>query len=913
MDCDESIYKPILNKVRMCPIGPLVEEFEKRNKLKVLLNWLEARANEGNETPELYTGLAKIYVDLGREPQTFLINNQFYDPKEVGKYCESRNPHLAFFAYKKAWGNCDAELIELCYKNSFFNLLAQYLVERQNADLWKVVLAADNVHRPKIVEQVVQSALPQTHNTDEVSVAVKAFIEADLSEGLIELLDQLVLHHPEFMSHGGLQTLLILTAIKSDHSRVMDYVNRLDKYDPKRLCPLALENGLYEEAVEMYSKFGKHEDAMNIMLEQIGDLTRAEIYAAKINSPEVWSRLGKAELVAERPVEAINAYLKAEDPSNFDEVIAVAERGEKYEELIEYLLMARSKVKEPKVDGELIYAYGQCQRYTELEDFITQTHNANLQTVGDRCYDSKLYEAGKIIFTYIGNYARLASCLVHLREFQAALEAAKKANTPRTWKEVNYACVRARQFRLAAIAGLNIIIHPDHLDDVIQYYEKYGYWEELIKLLESGLTLEEAHTGMFTELGVLFAKYDPDRLMDYLKTYFQKIHVPKLLRACEEYKMWPEAVFLHAHYDQHDRAVSIMMEHSPSAWTHDLFVDSLQKVANSDLHYRAIYFYLREQPMLLNDMLIALAEKLDLPKTVAVLKRTGYIALTQSFLQHVQGHNIEAVNEALNEVLLENDDHQGLRASVLEYDNFDQMKLVKVLEKHELLEFRRIAAILYRKNKKYVESLNLSKADGLHRDAVETALDSKKPELAEHLLRYFISIKEREFFAVCLYTCYELLKPDVVTELTWRFGLFEFAMPYMVQTMREMNNRLDNLTKKLEDIHKKEEKFAAKGEEEPPPMEEIIGGLTSSVPALMPPPDMMMPGLMSLPQLMPGPGMMDMGMMNMALMGTGMNMGMGMGMGGMDMGMNPGMMGMNMGMMPGMGMRMGTTTGSTQQ
>eukprot|EP00826_Nyctotherus_ovalis_P034490 TRINITY_DN2881_c0_g4_i3.p1 TRINITY_DN2881_c0_g4~~TRINITY_DN2881_c0_g4_i3.p1 ORF type:complete len:386 (-),score=114.62 TRINITY_DN2881_c0_g4_i3:140-1297(-) len=381
----------------------------------------------------------------------------------------------------------------------------------------------------------------------------------------------------------------------------------------------------------------------------------------------------------------------------------------------------------------------------------------------------------------------------------------------------------------------------------------------------------------------------------------------------DRYKMWPEAVFLHAHYDQHDRAVSIMMEHSPSAWTHDLFVDSLQKVANSDLHYRAIYFYLREQPMLLNDMLIALAEKLDLPKTVAVLKRTGYIALTQSFLQHVQGHNIEAVNEALNEVLLENDDHQGLRASVLEYDNFDQMKLVKVLEKHELLEFRRIAAILYRKNKKYVESLNLSKADGLHRDAVETALDSKKPELAEHLLRYFISIKEREFFAVCLYTCYELLKPDVVTELTWRFGLFEFAMPYMVQTMREMNNRLDNLTKKLEDIHKKEEKFAAKGEEEPPPMEEIIGGLTSSVPALMPPPDMMMPGLMSLPQLMPGPGMMDMGMMNMALMGTGMNMGMGMGMGGMDMGMNPGMMGMNMGMMPGMGMRMGTTTGSTQQ
>ena len=218
---------------------------------------------------------------------------------------------------------------------------------------------------------------------------------------------------------------------------------------------------------------------------------------------------------------------------------------------------------------------------------------------------------------------------------------------------------------------------------MIQYYEKYGYWEELIKLLESGLTLEEAHTGMFTELGVLLAKYVPDRLMEYVKTYFQKIHVPKLLRACEEYKMWPEAVFLHCHYNQYDRAVMIMMDHSPTAWIHDLYVDALQKVANADLHYKSIYFYLREQPMQLNDMLIAISEKLDLPKTVAVLRRTGYIALTQAFLQHVQNHNIEAVNEALNEILLENDDHQGLRGSVLEYANFDQMKLVKILEKHE--------------------------------------------------------------------------------------------------------------------------------------------------------------------------------------------------------------------------------------
>src|SRR2546430_8956531 len=33
-------------------------------------------------------------------------------------------------------------------------------------------------------------------------------------------------------------------------------------------------------------------------------------------------------------------------------------------------------------------------------------------------------------------------------------------------------------------------------------YEREGYFEELISLLEAGLGLERAHMGMFTELGI---------------------------------------------------------------------------------------------------------------------------------------------------------------------------------------------------------------------------------------------------------------------------------------------------------------------------------------------------------------------------------------------------------------------------
>jgi clathrin heavy chain len=49
-----------------------------------------------------------------------------------------------------------------------------------------------------------------------------------------------------------------------------------------------------------------------------------------------------------------------------------------------------------------------------------------------------------------------------------------------------------------------------------------------------------------------------------------------------------------------------------------------------------------------------------------------------------------------------------LRSSLETYDQYDAIKLAKRLEKHELLEFRRIAALLYR------VSLNLGASQGCH-------------------------------------------------------------------------------------------------------------------------------------------------------------------------------------------------------
>lgn len=99
--------------------------------------------------------------------------------------------------------------------------------------------------------------------------------------------------------------------------------------------------------------------------------------------------------------------------------------------------------------------------------------------------------------------------------------------------------------------------------------------------------------------------------------------------------MWPEAVLLHTQYSQFDQAIITMIEHSPTAWKHDTFSHNIVKVSNHDLYYKAMIFYLEEEPMLLNDLLRLLAAKIDLTKCVQVMKRTGHIALITPFLKSV--------------------------------------------------------------------------------------------------------------------------------------------------------------------------------------------------------------------------------------------------------------------------------------
>ena len=81
----------------------------------------------------------------------------------------------------------------MCNENSLFKSEARYLVRRRDPELWKVVLDVENSFRRQLIDQVVQTALSETQDPEDVSVTVKAFMSADLPNELIELLEKIVL------------------------------------------------------------------------------------------------------------------------------------------------------------------------------------------------------------------------------------------------------------------------------------------------------------------------------------------------------------------------------------------------------------------------------------------------------------------------------------------------------------------------------------------------------------------------------------------------------------------------------------------------------------------------------------------------------------------------------------------------
>jgi len=183
---------------------------------------------------------------------------------------------------------------------------------------------------------------------------------------------------------------------------------------------------------------------------------------------------------------------------------------------------------------------------------------------------------------------------------------------------------------------------------------------------------------------------------------------------------------------------------------------------------------------------------------VNVVQKLGHLPVIKKYLETIQEKDIREVNNALHDLYIDEEDFESLRSSVSKFQNFDSLGLAKRLSSNDLLEFKRIASQLYKQNKRWKQSIELSKSNKLYKDAMDTAAESKDREVAEELLQFFVDPNSHisnphQCFAACLYTCYELIRPDLALELAWRHKMLDFVFPYFIQYLKDVQQKIDDM------------------------------------------------------------------------------------------------------------------------
>jgi clathrin heavy chain len=156
---------------------------------------------------------------------------------------------------------------------------------------------------------------------------------------------------------------------KELYGRVMDYIDRLDNFDGPDIASICTSEGLFEEAFAIYNKFNGKLEALGVLVENLRvsficphhmsssihqnissfaycihqDLDRAKDYATACNMESVWFRLARAQLDANKVQDAIDSYVKSNDPSDYARVIDAAQASQQHPALINFLQMARKK------------------------------------------------------------------------------------------------------------------------------------------------------------------------------------------------------------------------------------------------------------------------------------------------------------------------------------------------------------------------------------------------------------------------------------------------------------------------------------------------------------------------------------------------------------------------------------------
>lgn len=748
-------------------------------------------------------------------------------------------------------------------------------------------------HRDLLMQAIALNPPCALEKLDEeqVFVMVQSFVaiqgdDAKIARYLLEVLEKVVLTPGStFLRNTALQNLLIINAIKAqEYGKVSAYIKAKECfYDADVVAKACVDAAnitqfeqLYEDAFEVYRRFNRLADGAKILLTYMS-LEKAVAFATQVNLPEVWGIVGSAQIdyaqraiteaqdcqtAVQRIKDSVSAFMKSKTASDYRRLISIvflvardyAEHIpqliiEAFQALTDYLRMARgimflaqNQAAHCEIDTALMYCLARLGKYDELDAFLHMVsamgagvipNRGSIKDVGDRCYSEMRYEPARLLFSAVNDWFMLALTLLKLGDYRNAIDAARKADSPKCWREVNAACLVAGEVALAKTAGLYLVVLQDELPGVTRFYEERGCINELIDLLESGTEHPQAKAytskelNIFTMLATIYCQYmwfirdhSSQKLYRFLKAHTDKISVPTLIKKTREARLWRELVFLYTYSNDFDLAAQEMITHPPVSFDHKQLLQIVGKVSKPELLVDIAEFYFSYAPAELNEFLRvsylgyfhdgSTAEavrdfiSVDPAAVVRIARRLGVLPLITEYLELLVKENNADLHNALVEVYVTSYNAEALRKLLAATLNFDTGKLLAILMgEGQTDEMKKVAVVLYGKLKRYDDGVRYAIQNEFYEEAAECAAASQDVDQCEGLLRLVCSDDfpnkaiRREVFSICLLRCGNIVRGDIVMELAWIHDLMDNMMPFMIMTLRKNADTVEKLSQDL--------------------------------------------------------------------------------------------------------------------
>jgi len=540
---------------------------------------------------------------------------------------------------------------------------------------------------------------------------------------------------------------------------------------------------------------GMEEEAMRILIDCIHSLPRAQAFAEKIDRPSVWTMLAEASLVECDVEAAVDALLRAENVDFLSKVTQASERSSNYAFLAKYVSMVRSssKSRAPEVETEILYCLVKIGDIVELQNFVETSKLADFHSVANRCRSEKLYEAACVLFQKCNDMNALSLTYAEMGSVELAVESAEKANNLQTWKQLIVLCFERKELDLANRCARNIISNADEIHEIIELYEKNKLFNDVITVLQDFLGSSNAHMGAFTELAILYVKYYPEKSFDFVKMHHQRINKHKLNVYCREMSMWEICCFLYQTSNEWDNAANVMLTEPAYTFEHELLLNILSKVSVDDTIDKAIEFYFSYQPALINELLIALRNRLDIDRIIRLISKNTHAFITMPFLDTMLAKNVAKVNDLFIDLCIQEDDIKGLRKIVENTTSFDVDGVCRRLESDAHQSIRLLGAKLLSVNNKPAKAVEVYQAEKLYVAVFDISVVSCDEALIDQCMDWFIQENRKDCFAALALGCVSSFPPDVVLAKAYLHDEVELLMPYFVKVTKLLTHRLNTL------------------------------------------------------------------------------------------------------------------------